>query len=47
MVHHFDHRYNSVEVNLDNTHNPYVNVPVTVNSIAIRSFTLNTNIGFR
>ena len=29
MIHHFDHRYNSVEINLDNIHNPYVNVPVT------------------
>ena len=29
MIHHYDHRFNSVEVNLENIHNPYVNVPVT------------------
>ena len=29
MIHHFDHRFNSVEVNPANVHNPYVNVPVT------------------
>ncbi len=28
MIYHFDHRYNSIEVNLDNVHNPYVNVAV-------------------
>ena len=28
-VHHFDHRYNSVRVNLENVNRPYVNVPVT------------------
>ena len=29
MVHHFDHRDNSVRVNPDSTHNPYVSEPVT------------------
>ena len=29
MINHYDHRYNSVEVNPDNVHNPYINVPVT------------------
>ena len=29
MIYHFDHRYNSVEVNLANVHNPYVSAPVT------------------
>ena len=29
MIYHFDHRYNSVEVNPANVHNPYVNAPVT------------------
>ena len=29
MIYHFDHRYNSVEVNPSNVHNPYVNIPVT------------------
>ena len=29
MIYHFDHRYNAVEVNPANVHNPYVNAPVT------------------
>ena len=29
MVHHYDHRFNSVEINRDNVYNPYINVPVT------------------
>ena len=29
MIHHYDHRFNSIEVNLQNIHNPYINVPVT------------------
>ena len=29
MIHHFDHRYNSVAFNPDNVHNPYVNVRTT------------------
>ena len=29
MIHHFDHRANSVVVNPDSTHNPYVSKPVT------------------
>ena len=29
MVHHFDHRYNSIEINPDNVHNPYINARVT------------------
>ena len=29
MIHHFDHRYNSVRVNLQNVNRPYVNEPVT------------------
>ena len=29
MIHHFDHRFNSVEINPENLHNPYINVPVT------------------
>ena len=29
MIHHFDHRYNSVQLNPSNVHNPYTNLPVT------------------
>ena len=29
MIYHFDHRYNSIEVNRDNVHNPYISVPIT------------------
>ena len=29
MMYHFDHRYNSIEVNVDSVHNPYVSVSVT------------------
>ena len=29
MIHHFDHRFNSIEINSDNVHNPYINIPVT------------------
>ena len=29
MLHHFDHRAGSVEVNPDNLHNPYLSVEVT------------------
>ena len=29
MIHHYDHRFNSVDINLDNLNNPYINVPVT------------------
>ena len=29
MIQHFDHRANSIRVNLDNTHNPYLSEPVS------------------
>ena len=29
MIHHFDHRYNSVQLNPDNVHNPYTSLRVT------------------
>ncbi len=29
MIHHYDHRFNSIEINPNNVHNPYVNVAVT------------------
>ena len=29
IIHHFDHRYNSVGINLDNLHRPYISVRVT------------------
>ena len=29
MIHHFDHRANSIDFNPDNTHNPYLSVPVS------------------
>ena len=29
MIHHFDHRANQIEINLESTHNPYVSLPVT------------------
>ena len=29
MIHHYDHRFNSIGINPGNLHNPYINVPVT------------------
>ena len=29
MIHHFDHRFNSIEINPNSVHNPYISVPVT------------------
>ena len=38
MIHQFDHRWNSVRLNPDSTHNPYVNVEVTQEQHASSDF---------
>ena len=38
MIWHFDHRANSVRVNPENTHNPYLSEPVSESQHADPSF---------
>ena len=47
MIHQFDHRANSVRVNPENTHNPYLSEEVSEEQHADPSFLPNLSTGYR
>ena len=48
MIHQFDHRANSVRINLESTHNPYLSEEVSEDTnMQIQISRLRHNIGFR